>query len=243
LAKNFVPSAFGSEAGVICVGASDQGNSRYSSSNHGSAVDFYAPGVNVQTLNVASPFGAKVGVTGTSAAAAMATGSALATLSMNPNLTPAELESRLKLSAFATDKLEVAQSAKIIEIVQLVPTDSDGDGAHDVLETFSGTDPIDPSDYPSSPSVSGRTASGGQTSISYTFLVDNSLFDKHVDPYTLSNGIKWKIKESSCMQNWTDSTSGILSYGTPSNGKLPVTYTRVGGEACYYLKLELTPSP
>ena len=232
-ASGFVPAAYGETDGVICVGASNQLNGRLGMSNYGSSVDFYAPGESVKTINVSAPSNSNFGYsTGSSPATAMATGAALATLSMNPALAPAELEAKLKGSVFTSS----------VDIVQLPPIDSDGDGSHDVLEKFSGNDPLLATDTPEKPALGGSGLANGNTSVSISFTINASLFNGG-NPSELSDGVTWKVKESFDTKNWQDSTSGSFTFGSASNGKIPVTYTRVGGETACFLKLEITPAP
>ncbi|MGB6219933.1 S8 family serine peptidase [Haloferula sp.] len=233
-AANYVPAAYGTMDGVICVGASSQSNGKLSNSNFGAAVDFYAPGDSVRTVRVSAPqSGFYDASTGTSPAAALATGAALATLSMHPNYSPAELEASLKASTHA---------GVAVNLVQLPPIDSDGDGVHDVLERFAGSDPLDLNETPAKPTVAGSSLPGGMTTVSISFTIDSDLFNAG-NPFELNDGITWRVMESPCLKSWSTSTSGELSYGAVSNGRIPVTYTRVGDESCCYLKLEITPAP
>jgi hypothetical protein len=232
-ASGFVPSAYGTMDGVICIGASNQSNGRLAMSNYGNAVDIYAPGQDIRTVKVSSPSSGSYDTsTGTSPATAMATGAALAMLSMHPELTPAELEASLKSASYTGG----------VDLVQLPPIDSDGDGAHDVLEQFAGCDPLDASDAPARPNVWGSGQANGNTLMSIGFTINASEFNAGT-PNQLSSGITWKIKETADMENWIDSTSGTLSFGTAVGGRIPVTYTRIGGESVCFLKLEITPAP
>lgn len=233
LASAYVPAAYGAMDGVICVGASNQSNGRLAMSNYGDAVDIYAPGESIRTVKASAPASGSYDTsTGSSPATAMATGAALAMLSLHPDFSPVELEESLKNSSYAGT----------VELVQLPPMDSDGDGSHDVLETFAGSDPLNASDSPAKLSVSGSGAVNGDTSISLGFTINASEFNA-ATPNQLSNGISWKVQESADMKNWADSTTGKLTFGVASNGKIPVTYTRVGGESCCFLKLEINPAP
>jgi hypothetical protein len=240
-ASNFLPSAYGTKDGVICVGASNAANEKWEQSsqvgtNDGLAVDIYAPGDAVAATKFGNPNAASSAIAdtmdGTSPAAALVTAAALATLSMDPELTPADLEARLKESAF-TDT---------VDLVQLPPTDSDGDGAHDLLERFAGSDHLDPANVPARPALKGSAVAGGKTSIKLSFVIDSDLFNPG-NVQTLTDGSSWKIKESSNVSDWSDSTGGSLSFGVETDGKIPVTYTRTGSEACCFLKLEITPAP
>lgn len=93
-AASFIPAAYGTTQGVICVGASDAADKRISMSNTGAPVTLLAPGYQILVKTEASASSYEL-MTGTSPAAALATGSALAELSINGSLTPAQLEARL----------------------------------------------------------------------------------------------------------------------------------------------------
>jgi len=92
-ASNFVPSKYGTKQGVICVGAYGRNLQRLPMSNTGPAVDLVAPGEGVRTVALPLPLpGSSQGMTGTSPATAIAAAAAIYQLSMNPNLSPADLE-------------------------------------------------------------------------------------------------------------------------------------------------------
>ena len=95
-ASQYIPSKYGSKAGVICVGAYGKNLQPLPMSNTGSAVDLMAPGEAVRTLALPLP-GTSLcqGMTGTSPATAIATAAAIYQLSKNPNLSPAGLEEAL----------------------------------------------------------------------------------------------------------------------------------------------------
>ncbi|MEP4079203.1 S8 family serine peptidase [Haloferula sp.] len=233
-ASLYVPSAYGSNDGVICIGASSKANGIWTDSNYGSAVDFYAPGEDVPTLVLPTPSsGATDDMDGSSPATALATATALVTLSMHPDFTPAELENHLKGSDFT--------GIGGIQLVQLSATDFDGDGVHNMLEEFAGSDSLDAMDTPSRPSVSGISNPDGNTAVSIGFSIDADLFDSE-NPSQLLDGVTWKVKESTNLSDWNDST-GAFVYGTATDGKIPVTFTRTGTESCCFLKLEVTPAP
>jgi hypothetical protein len=101
-AAKFVPSGYGVKDGVICVGAYGKDLHPLAMSNWGAAVDLQAPGEGVRTLSLPQPSpGLHHGMTGTSPAAALATAAALHRLSMNPELSPAQLEAALGESVTA----------------------------------------------------------------------------------------------------------------------------------------------
>lgn len=95
-ASQYIPSKYGSKAGVICVGAYGKNLQPLPMSNTGSAVDLLAPGEGVRTLALPLPGIALCqGMTGTSPATAIAAAAAIYQLSKNPALSPAELEEAL----------------------------------------------------------------------------------------------------------------------------------------------------
>lgn len=104
--SSYLPSAYGTKDGVICVGSSDDNDVLLSTpkslpgyhSNFGAPVDILAPGLNVRTRSE-SATSAFVPMTGTSPAAALVTGAVLAKLSASPTHTPAGIESALKTAA------------------------------------------------------------------------------------------------------------------------------------------------
>jgi subtilisin family serine protease len=111
-AASFVPSAYGTIPGVICVGASDANNVHLPNSNFGDAVDLYAPGFQVRTVNHTNPFSTSYGtMSGTSPATALTAAAAIIELSKNPSLTPAQVEAALKGESVAT--VAVAATASI----------------------------------------------------------------------------------------------------------------------------------
>lgn len=105
--ESYIPAAYGTQNGVICVGASNDADTLIPMSNFGAAVDLLAPGnaVRVRTNNEAVPFAT---MTGTSPATALVAGAVLTELSLDPSLTPAEVEERLKTAAFTPPSLPQA---------------------------------------------------------------------------------------------------------------------------------------
>ena len=104
--SSYLPSAYGTKDGVICVGSSDGSDVLLSASNSpsgyrsnfGTPIDILAPGLNVRTRSE-SASSAFVLMSGTSPAAALVAGSVLAELSINGSLTPAQVETAIKASA------------------------------------------------------------------------------------------------------------------------------------------------
>jgi hypothetical protein len=105
--ESYLPAAYGTQNGVICVGASNDADTLIPMSNFGAAVDLLAPGnaVRVRTNNEAVPFAT---MTGTSPATALVAGAVLTELSLDSSLTPAEVEERLKTAAFTPPSLPQA---------------------------------------------------------------------------------------------------------------------------------------
>ncbi len=98
-ATAIVPSSNGTKDGVICVGASGSNDLALSSSNFGAPVDVLAPGSAVRTSLTGTESTTFVPMEGTSPAAALVAGMALAELSINGSLTPAQVETALKSSS------------------------------------------------------------------------------------------------------------------------------------------------
>nr|WP_226895653.1 S8 family serine peptidase [Luteolibacter marinus] len=230
-AAEYVPSAYGVQDGVICVGASDADNQHLANTNQGPAVDLYAPGQQVRTLNLPTPeSGSYYLMNGTSPATALATAAAIIELSKNPGLSPQEVENALTADAFT-----VSQNA-LIQVHPDPEVDSDGDGCIDLLETFFGTNPADPAATPE-PLVLSRT--GNQLRLEFEMAAD--LFVPGT-PFTLSNGSTWKIRCSENLQDWTEA-DGSLSTGAASGAKLPVTFTLPASAKSCFLQVEVSPAP
>lgn len=96
-ASGYIPAAYGTIEGVICVGATDSSNTIITMSNFGTAVNIHAPGQNILVKHESTT--GYVSMQGTSPAAALVAGTALTELSMNGSLTPAQLEAKLIASA------------------------------------------------------------------------------------------------------------------------------------------------
>lgn len=216
----FVPSAYGSKAGVICVGASGKNNLKYPSSNFGAAVDLYAPGEDVRALRYGDG-GPKTGIyelmSGTSPACALTAAAALVELSKNPALTPAQVEENLKAAAYAPPPA----AAEVNKIVQVDPEpDSDGDGVSDVIETFFATNANDAAVQPAALGISVPRGSG---QIAATFQIAETLFNA-ADPYVLTNGGIWSMQYSTDLVEWTNA-DGTLVPGAISNGKRAMSFS------------------
>lgn len=114
-ASKFIPSSYGTKDGVICVGAHARNLQPLPISNWGVPVDLKAPGETVRTLSLPLPLpGVYQGMTGTSPAAALTTAAVIHQLSLDPTLSPAEVEAALgsSLTAPAPSRLEYAITEK-----------------------------------------------------------------------------------------------------------------------------------
>lgn len=238
-ASNYVPSAYGTQAGVICVGASDVNNQHLQDSNHGPAVDLYAPGQNVRTLSLPNPqAGVYQGMTGTSPATALATSAAIIELSKNPALTPAEVESLLTGNAETLIGVpaQPATPAALVQVEADPEGDSDGDGSADILEAFFGSNPANSSEMPAAASL---TRAPGQVQLG--FSVDADLFNP-ATPFLLLNGASWKVRWSPNLSDWHDAT-GTLAAGAATGGKIPLTFQMPSAAPSCFLRIEVIPAP
>lgn len=209
-ASQYVPAAYGSMPGVICVGAIDETNNPLSSSNHGSAVDLHAPGLGIGSLHPNSVgAGQTTFMTGTSPATGIVAGLALAELGRQPGLSPAQLENLLKDNSHSPDE---TQDTRIVQ----QDNDFDDDGSPDELERLFGYDPLDPQ---STPPAINLVHSQEFTSIHLT--VASELLDES-SPHRLNDGSEWRLQCSTDFSNWTE-VDGFTDVGETSFGQTPIT--------------------
>ena len=238
-ASQFLPSALGTQSGVVCVGASDANNVRLPNSNHGVAVDLYAPGFEVRCINHGNPFSSTFGtMSGTSPATALTAAAAIIELSKNTNLEPADVEGALKGESVATVTPPPPQISSPAALIQVQPDpegDSDGDGAPDILERFFGSNLADSSILPS-PATVTRIPGHAQ----FSFVVAADLYNNGSG--TLSDGSTWRIRCSENLTDWTDAI-GTLSPGAAVDGKIPVTFSMPTTAPACFLRIEVTPAP
>ncbi len=231
VSPGYIPAVYGLQAGIICVGANGTNGLRLPSSNYGAPVDVFAPGENIRTLRYLLPKpGAYELMTGTSPAAALATAAALIQLSLNPQLTPAQVEQALTgatASPFIASLLGNQAGAGGL--------DSDDDGTGDLLETFFGSNPNDPASQ-ARPLQIQATAAGHRE---LSFGVASTLFDA-ANPYSLSNGTNWRIQMSTDLKSWADA-EGSLTAGPAVNGIVPMAFEVQGGALSGFLRIELLP--
>lgn len=242
---DYIPASYGSDAGVICVGGSDQNNARLSISNYGTAIDLFAPGLAVRNLRFSNPVsGYYDEMTGTSASTALAAAAAAVEFSRDTLLTPSGVESALVAGLYddTVDVLQVAPLTIIFgdwsELHGLVPLspsdDADNDGIPNLLEYFHGCDPTKAGGSMCSSSVDTAT---GKLSIS--FPVSNELFDSN-DPYVLLDGTAWEVELSCDLVTWSTAT-GTLTWGTPGADITPVSFeTSQSYDACF-LRIKVVP--
>ncbi|WP_338686159.1 S8 family serine peptidase [Haloferula helveola] len=221
-ASRYVPSAYGSTEGVVCVGATGIDNEVYPVSNIGEAVDLYAPGDAVVCFG---PGGIETAAYGTSPATALATAAALIELSINPALSPAELEARLKTEAFAAE----------VALLQ-ISTDSDSDGMDDELETFFGSNPFD------------RTSRSRGLHVDSTRDLIEVSMEIPIELLTLpgtqvlSDGRAWRIWRSNNLSEWSDlSWFAVPTVVLGETGLASIRFAVPAGESRSYYQLEVSP--
>jgi hypothetical protein len=246
-ASKYIPSSYGTKAGVICVGASGTDNKPWvgangTGTNTGLAVDLYAPGQNVRTLNPTDPRpGNYAYADGTSPACALTAAAALIQLSRNPSLTPAQVEKALTATGVAAVAESTSPTALEVPkaLVQVLPDpegDSDLDGVSDILESFAGSNPASAASTPV-PMALARVS--GQARIS--FDISSDLFNP-ASPYDLNDGSKWKVQISDNLTIWQDAT-GSLTPGDAAEGVIPVTFSVPSASGNVFLRIEVTPPP
>ncbi|MCW1922818.1 S8 family serine peptidase [Luteolibacter arcticus] len=239
-ASSYIPGAYGTRSGIVCVGASDLNNGILPSSNTGPAVDLFAPGQDVRTLKLSNPQpGSYDFASGTSPASALTAAAALIQLSINPTLTPAQVEEALTTKA--APSVILSQTAPAELLVQVLPdpeTDSDLDGVNDILENFFGSNSANAAIKPV-PMAIARVS--GQARLS--FNVASDLFNP-ATPYVLADGSTWKVWMSDNLTDWQDATTtGALSPGTAANGVIPMTFSVPNAASKVFLRIDVTLPP
>jgi subtilisin family serine protease len=130
-ASRLYPSAIGwSIDGLITVGGIDQENRFWSGSCGGEGVDILAPAANLLVASMTGrdhyrggrPVNGVSGNSGTSYAAPYVAGLAALLLERDPDLTPQQIESRLKATASYTSDRETAPAAGRVAIFDIVST-------------------------------------------------------------------------------------------------------------------------
>ncbi len=249
-AADFIPAAFGTTDGVICVGASDPGNAATALSNTGAAVDFFAPGEGVRTLDYPAPSsGNHDAVDGTSASAALVAGVAAIHLSVNPWQEPDALEAAVAATlhggAVAVAQLSSAGPAFSLSFGDwadwhgISPTsvgsDSDGDGLADGFEYILGRDPCR---HDAPPHTTFSHAAGTAT---FGFTLSAPLYNP-ADPKNLRDGSSWEVDSSTTLGAWSPA-SGSFGFGSASDSRVPVTLTDTPGVPKCFYRLEINHAP
>ncbi|HEY1123513.1 MAG TPA: S8 family serine peptidase [Haloferula sp.] len=239
VAASYLPSRYGTMEGVICVGASGTSNERVSFSNHGSAVDVFAPGDRVRSLRYADPQkGTYDLINGTSASAAYTSAAAILLLSLDPTLSPSSLENTLKSSAYAgpVTLLQLAHTVADVSKELSLPEDhdGDGDGIPDIIERFHGSSLADAD---SRPAPIALRPEGG--SVAAQFTVASELFVTST-PYQLADGTHWKVMVSEDLKTWRVA-EGSLTTSPGSNGRVVVRFTFAKSGERGFVKIEVTP--
>jgi hypothetical protein len=241
-AANYIPSSYGTKAGVICVGATGTDNNPWvgdgnTGTNTGAPVDLYAPGQNVRTINPATPQpGNYASANGTSPASALTAAAALIQLSLHPTFSPAQVEEALTTTAYAPLAARGAETTALVQVLPDPEGDSDLDGASDIIESFFGSNPANPAVLPAPMSVARLS---GQARLS--FQVSSDLFNP-ATPFVLTDGSTWKVRVSGNLTDWQDAT-GTLTPGVAVNGVIPMTYTVPNGTSKVFLRIDVTPPP
>jgi hypothetical protein len=239
-ASNYIPSAYGTKDGVICVGATGTDNKPWVGANNtgtntGPAVDLYAPGQEVRTVNPADPQSGNYGsANGTSPASALTAAAALIQVSLNPSLSPAQVEDALTSNAYAPVAGRGVETTALVQVQPDPESDSDSDGISDIIESFFGSNPGNSAVLPTPMSVARVS---GQARLS--FNVSSDLFNP-ATPYVLTDGSTWKVRVSGNLQDWQDAT-GTLTPGAAAGGVIPMIYSVPNGESKVFLRIDVTP--
>jgi len=247
----YVPQQYAG-AGVICVGASNVGNTTWTDSNYGVPVDLYAPGEAVRIIDYTSPSAVSFdSFDGTSASSALTAAVAAVHLSVNPWMTPADLESAI------IAEVSSAAISTTYDLVQLsgsgpafsssfsdwatwfglasidTDADSDGDSITDGFEFVLGLNPCEADE------ISQTRFSFDGTTSEFEFGLNAVLYDS-ADPTTLLDGTTWEVESSSDLSTWS-TASGSFSYGDPDAGRISVLLTDTPTDTECFLRLEVTP--
>lgn len=263
-AANYIPAAYGNTQGVICVGASNQADQPIDISNHGAPVDLLAPGDMILAKDEISA-DSYVLMRGTSPAAALVAGSALAELSINGSLTPAEVEAKLiaaavpsptpgappvlRATSAAAAHIALPDGAITDPALQLALTpgsfpdldasDPDG-GSGQAPDSQPGQTHIDALQG-SSPSSGNLISLSSNNEIEFTFPIDLSVVDPD-NLFALRNGYSWRIRCSEDLITW-HSPQGRLDKRTAPDGTVLITATIPKTADACFLRLEVAPTP
>jgi len=273
--SSYLPSAYGSKEGVICVGSSDELDNLLSTSNSppgyrsnfGDPVDILAPGLDVRTRSesATSPF---VAMTGTSPAAALVAGAALAELSINGSLTPAQVENAI-ISTVRPGLLRTTYASKVTinnpdgpvipstNPLPLTATASPAAPQSLAADSIqSGGTIISPSQDADSDGIPDMVeifhngscdkipappvlSLTANQEIQYRFPIPFDLFQS-ADPFKLGNRYTWGIRCTSNFKNWKVPV-GSLSKTTDANGQTWLIATFPAGQPSCFVQIEIHP--
>ncbi len=257
---SYIPAAYGTQEGVICVGASCAQDTLIPVSNFGTAVDLLAPGnaVRVRTDNEAAPFAI---MTGTSPATALVAGAVLTELSLDPTLTPAQVEQRLKAAAITPPvphpmpvlratiaAIEAIESAENILVFPgyagflggdpawfenhfgIQNEDLNNNGVPDLLEYFYGFNTQFPPVATTITPIPGPKAE-------YRFPISKEQL-QNASPFELKNGIRWRIQCSGNMIDWKV-PEGSLTQAEDESGRIWLTATFDAPPTACFVRIQL----
>jgi len=224
----YIPASYGIDPGIICVGASNQQNTRLAMSNHGPAVDLFAPGEAVRTLRVSNPVpGFYDEMTGTSPAAALAAAASVVQLARQPQSNPLQVEAALLADAYPA-QVALLQIGSVISdfdswcdfygIDSNPQDDTDGDGTTNILEYFHGGNPITEDSEEMEIELTIY-----QGIMEMTFPVDARLLDPN-SPNTLTDGTNWRVEVSTDLRNWAPPAIAAQNTGPTVDNRIPVTW-------------------
>ena len=218
-------------------------------SNTGAPVDILAPGYNI--LAKSEVLDEYVLMTGTSPAAALVAGSALAELSMNGSLTPAEVEARLIASATPSNTTGsppvlrttpiaaatiafpdgVLTSSPITLSCAIFPSTGPEPDPANILNVFHGVES----------NASCSIAVSPQDEMEFTFPIDLNLLNPS-DLFTLRNGYSWRIRRSDDLDSW-DVPQGTISKASAPDGTVWLTAKIPVSGPSGFLRVEVADTP
>jgi len=203
---------------IFTVGATDRNNLLYSWSNYGNNLDLVAPGCTTSTARL----GGYASACGTSYAAAMVAGTAALLYSLDPGLTPAEVEAALENSALD---------------LGLVGWDSTfGSG---LLDTFGAITAVGPGDT-QLPTVSITSPSNGAT-VSGTITVSANASD-NVGISKVEFYVDGVLKSSDTASPYSYSW-GTTSYSNVSHTLMAKAFDAAGNNASYSITVSVQNTP
>lgn len=261
-AADFIPASYGTMEGVICVGASNFYDQKIPMSNSGAPVDILAPGESIEVMTEA---GSSTEMTGTSPAAALVAGSALAELSMNGSLTPAQVEARIIAAATSSPTPGSPPILRTTPIAAATIAYPDG-------QITPAPIPLACANFPSTEIQAAAAESESENigspetdvlkvfhgvdeeckapcsiavlpenEMEFTFPIDISLLNPS-DLFTLRNGYAWRIRRSGNLDSW-EVPQGSLSKTTAADGTVWLTAKIPASGPSGFLRIEVVDTP